>query len=124
MADDPTSFAAYGLVPPSKLLVPAWEPLRHQGRISAAEEMAARGAAMERAARLQERLDYAREEWRQYFDRYYANRPARAVFDIHQPEQGYERVVCQECREADCDDTVGVEWPCATFSAMKAAADG
>lgn len=117
-------FPAFDLALPAQPLVPVWEPLKHQFGPSAAEQIAARREAQERPARLARELTVAQEEWRQYFDRHYANRLARSAFDIHQPEIEYDRVVCQECKESDLDDTVGVEWPCSTYAAMKAAADG
>lgn len=100
-----------------------WAPLKYQSQPSAAEQIAARRDATERPDRVAREFDDARDEWRQYHDRHYSNRLARAAFSIHRPEAGYERVMCAECNESDGDDTLGVDWPCATFAAMKAAAD-
>jgi hypothetical protein len=121
---DPTGLRGYDLIAPEKLLAPAWTPLRHQGRPSAAEQIAARRAARERPERVARELAAAEEEWRQYFDRHYANRTARAAFDVHRPDAGYDTVVCSECEEHNgYEDTQQVAWPCRTYAAMKAAAD-
>lgn len=47
-----------------------------------------------------------------------------AVLDIHKPVRGYQGAVCSECRESDGDDTVPVDWPCATFTAIEQEATG
>ena len=120
---EPTGISAFDLVPPSKPLAPAWTPLRSHSRPSAAEQIAARHAAATREARVKQATDDAMADWRQFADTLAGNPIALAALRCHQPEAGYERVVCDECCESDIDDTVGVEWPCGTFAAMKAAAD-
>lgn len=49
---------------------------------------------------------------------------ALAVLGIHKPVRGYQGAVCSECRESDGDDTVPVDWPCATFTAIEQEATG
>lgn len=52
------------------------------------------------------------------------NPAALAVLGIHKPVRGYQGAVCAECRESDGDDTVPVDWPCATFTAIEQEATG
>lgn len=89
-----------------------------------AEQIAARQAAADREERLRQAGEDAVDDWTEFRARHADNPLAAVALDIHQPVVEWDRVVCQECREADLDDTVGVEWPCGTYAAMKAAADG
>lgn len=52
------------------------------------------------------------------------NPVALAVLGIHKPVRGYQGAVCSECRESDGDDTVPVDWPCTTFTAIEQEATG
>lgn len=108
---------------PSKPLVAPWAPLLRQFGPSAASEIAARRAAQERPERVARETAAAKGEWRQYADRYYANPVARAAFDVHQPTEGYDRVICETCMESDCGEVTDATWPCITYARMKAAAD-
>lgn len=115
--------AGYDLTPPTRPLWPGWQPIRY--RPTAAEQNEARRRERERPGRIARETAEAMDEWRRYFDRHADNPVARAAFDIHQPEEGYDRVICGECRDSDtCDGTTGATWPCLTFTAMKEAADG
>jgi len=123
---EPTGIPAFDLTAPTNLLVPTWDKtLQHALRMPTGfDEAKARREAQERQARVERELAEARDEWRQYFDRHYANRLARAAFDIHQPEARYDCVVCSECEEHNgYEDTQQVAWPCRTYAAMKEAAD-
>jgi hypothetical protein len=67
----------------------------------------------------------ALEQWRAFREQYADNPIVAAALDIHQPEASYDTVVCSECEEHDgYEDTRQVAWPCATYAAMKEAADG
>lgn len=114
----------FDLIAPAKVLAPAYAPLRFSP--AEAEANARRAQAERRAtqARIAREAETALAEWQSFRDRHADSPVALAVLDVHQPEAGYDRVVCAECCEPDCDDTVGVEWQCATFAAMKEAADG
>lgn len=126
MPDDvsPMGIRAFDLMLPTEPLVPVWEPLRHQGWPSAAEQIAARQDAQKRQERVRQAGEAAVDDWTEFRTQHADNPLAAVALDIHQPVAEWDRVVCQECRESDLDDTVGVEWPCGTYAAMKAAADG
>lgn len=117
--------AGFDLTPPANVLAPAWTPLRFDPAQMEANARRAQAERREAEKRIARETAEAMDEWRRYFDRHADNPVARAAFDIHQPEEGYDRVICGECRDSDtCDGTTGATWPCLTFTAMKEAADG
>lgn len=66
-------------------------------------------------------LAAARDEWQQLRDRLTGNAPALTVLDLHKPSDATYWLACAHCQEgADGDPT---EWPCATYTAIKEAAD-
>jgi hypothetical protein len=61
------------------------------------------------------------EDWRAVRARAGRGRVANGVLEIHQPQRGYRVAECAECRESGMDEAEPVEWPCDTFTAVKAA---
>lgn len=119
---EPTGIRAYDLTPPSKPLTPTWQALRNPPGLAAIAVSQRR--ERERVEVLRVAQAAAHEEWRLYADRYVDNPVARAAFEVHQPEDGYDRVVCGSCMEDIGYEAGSTTWPCLTFERMKAAADG
>lgn len=69
--------------------------------------------------RLAGELTATQQEWQQLYESSGDNPPILRVLEIHQPERQNSRIGCSECCESDCDDTVAVEWPCTTYTAIR-----
>lgn len=76
----------------------------------------------EREQRVTRAAADAAARWAETAARLDGNAPALAALNRHQPQPGYSRVVCSECRESDLDDTVPVAWECGTYTVIKGAA--
>lgn len=93
------------------------------------EAMEANRRRVEEANRARERevsvaLAAALVDWEAVRHALAGNPVAVAVLGIHKPVRGYQRAVCSGCGESDGDDTVPVDWPCTTFTAIEREAAG
>lgn len=113
----------FDLTVPTQPLAPPWKPLRFDPAQIEANARRFEAERREREERARQASEVAVDEWTEFRARHADNLVAGAVLDIHQPVVEYYRVVCEECKESDLDDTVGVEWPCPTYAAMKEATD-
>lgn len=116
---------AFDLVAPTNLLVSTWQPLlaRHLQLPAGFDVANAQREAREREERVARDLAAAEAEWQSFRDRNADNPIAVAALDIHQPEAGYDSVVCSACEEHNgYEDTRQVEWQCVTYRAMQEAA--
>ena len=118
---------AFDLVAPTNLLVSTWQPLlaRHLQLPTGFDVAKAQREAREREERVARETETALAEWQAFRSRNADNPVALAALDIHQPEAGYDSVVCSVCKEHNgYEDTQQVEWPCVTYAEMNGAADG
>jgi hypothetical protein len=101
----------------TKALTPLHSPLRDLiGDPAYAAKAAAADAA--RLERIGAEVTCVTDEHRGIRNR--AASPAvAAVLAIHRPYAGYDRIHCTECRESDWDGAAAVDWPCATYTAIK-----
>lgn len=121
---EPTGILTYDLVLPVRPLLPAWTPLRYDPAEMAANARRDEAERRRTEVRVAQEAATALEQWRAFREQYADNPIVTAVLDIHQPETGYDTVVCSECEEHNgYEDTQQVTWPCRTYDAMRAAAE-
>lgn len=114
----------YDLGAPVQPLLPAWTPLRYDPAEMAANARRDEAERRRTEVRVAQEAATALEQWRAFREQYADNPIVTAVLDIHQPETGYDTVVCSECEEHNgYEDTQQVTWPCRTYDAMRAAAE-
>ena len=71
-----------------------------------------------RTQRAAESLEKAHLEWAQVFED--TNAVGRAVLALHDPEEGYDKAICYHCSSSNSyEEDDPVEWPCATFLAVR-----
>lgn len=112
----------YDLTPPTKLLTPAWAPLRFDPAQMEANARRAQADRRETEKRIARDADGAIAGWQALSDRFAGNPVAAAALRLHQPQAGHQHVVCIECLEEDYDSGTPAPWPCRTFEAMEDAA--
>lgn len=114
-----TGIIAYDLtLPTAGSLVPKFVWLNPVERARAAA--AAKREAEAREARIAEETLEAYNRWVRLrrLLRTAGNLVGVAVLDVHQPQPGYDEVVCSECATSDGDDTVAAPWECGTYKAV------
>lgn len=71
----------------------------------------------ERQARVKQETVQPLARWRQVRDVLddAGNTVGVAVLDLHQPQAGYDKVVCSTCMTDECYEATAEEWECGTF---------